>query len=168
MRTPRDWGQPCPHPACAHYNRTTCGNVSALAPSLPHSGTRRLLRCQTCETQCSATRATVFCDLCTAEDNGMMALTMLLVRVDLAGSCCMRGMAAETGLSWRRRAAHQATVIYRHRLRALPVTQGQRDEVWNCLERQHTGETEATAASGPAGADGRQWGWSSFAPRVGG
>ena len=29
MRTPKDWGQPCPNPACTHYRRMQQGNVSA-------------------------------------------------------------------------------------------------------------------------------------------
>ena len=59
--------------------------MSALATSLTPSGTRRLWRCHTGATQFSETRATVFFDLRTAEDTVMMALKMLLVRVDLTG-----------------------------------------------------------------------------------
>ena len=65
MRTPKDWGQPCPNPACAHYSRTTCGNVSAIATSLTQSGKRRIFRCRTCATRFSETRETVFLYLLT-------------------------------------------------------------------------------------------------------
>jgi hypothetical protein len=164
MRTPQDWGQPCPHPACAQDNRTTCGNVSAIATYLTQSGKRRICRCHTCATQFSATRETVFFDLRTAEDKVMMALKMLLVRVDLTGICFVLGGTEETVLAWLRRAARQAEVINRHRLRDLPVTQGQRDEMWNFIERQHACETDATGESLPAGEDGRQWSWISLAP----
>ena len=100
MRTPQDWGQPCPHPACAHKSRRQCGNVSAIATSLTQSGQRRIVRCHTCETRFSATRETVFFDLRTSEEQGMMALKMLLVRVDLAGMCFVLGVTAETVLAW--------------------------------------------------------------------
>ena len=78
MRTPQDWGQPCPNPACAHYSRRQCGNVSAIATYLTQSGKRRIFRCHTCETRFSETRATVFFDLRTSEEKVMMALKMLL------------------------------------------------------------------------------------------
>jgi hypothetical protein len=132
MRTPKDWGQPCSHLACAHAHRTTCGNVRALATYLTPSGKRRLLRCHTCATQFSETRETVFFDLRPAEDTVMMALQMPLVRVDLPGICVVLGVTAETVLAWRRRAAHQADVINRHLLRALPVTQVQLDAMTQC------------------------------------
>lgn len=31
MRTPSDWGQPCPNPECPQYNLLHRGNVKALA-----------------------------------------------------------------------------------------------------------------------------------------
>ena len=42
MRKPKDWGQPCPNPACTHYRRLQQGNVSAIATSLTQSGKRRI------------------------------------------------------------------------------------------------------------------------------
>jgi len=96
MRTPKDWGPPCPNPACVHESRMTCGNVSAIATYLTQSGTRRLFRCRTCETHVAETRETVFCDLRTSAETVMMALTMLLVRGDLAGIRCGRGVTEET------------------------------------------------------------------------
>ena len=85
MRKPKDWGQPCPNPECFHSRRMRQGNVSAIATYLTQSGKRRIFRCHTCETPFSETRETVFFDLRTSEDKVMMALKMLLVRVDLAG-----------------------------------------------------------------------------------
>ncbi len=164
MRTPKDWGQPCPNPACVHSNRMKQGNVSASATDLTQSGKRRLLCCHTCETQLSETRETVFFDLRTAEDKVMMALKMLWVRVDLTGICCVLGVTAETVLAWLKRAAPQADVINRPLLRSLPVTQVQRDERWNFIARKHAGETDATGESLPDGEDGRQGSWISFAP----
>jgi IS1 family transposase/transposase-like protein len=164
MRTPKDWGQPCPNPACVHYNRMKQGNVSAIATYLTQSGKRRIFRCHTCETQFAETRETVFFDLRTAEDKVMMALKMLLVRVDLTGICFVLGVTEETVLAWLKRAADHAEMINRHLLRSLPVTQVQLDEMWNFIERKHAGETDAAGESLPDGADGRQWIWISFAP----
>jgi hypothetical protein len=166
MRKPKDWGQPCPNPECFHYRRMQQGNVSAIATYLTQSGKRRICRCHTCETPFSETRETGFFDLRTSEDKVMMALKMLLVRVDLAGLGFVLGVTEETVLGWLRRAAHQAEEINRHLLRALPVTQVQLDEMWNFIERKHTCETDATGASGPDSADGRQWVWISFAPEL--
>jgi IS1 family transposase len=94
----------------------------------------------------------------------MMALKMLLVRVDLAGIGFVLGVTEETVLAWLRRAAHQAAAINRHLLRDLPVTQVQLDELWNFIERKHAWETDAAGESLPDGEDGRQWVWISFAP----
>ena len=103
MRTPKDWGQPCPNPACVHYNRMQQGNVSALATYLTQSGKRRIFRCHTCELPFSETRETVFFDLRTSEEKVMMALKMLLVRVDLAGIGFVLGVTEETVLAWLKR-----------------------------------------------------------------
>src|SRR5712691_5436536 len=127
-------------------------------------GLGQLAKVLTCETQFSETHETVFFDLRTAEDKVMMALKMLLVRVDLTGICFVLGVTEETVLAWLRRAAHQAEVINRHLLRDLPVTQVQLDEMWNFIERKHACETDATGESLPASEDGRQWIWISFAP----
>jgi transposase-like protein len=164
MRTPKDWGQPCPNPECVHYSRMTGGNVSAIATYLTPRGKRRIFRCHTCETQFSETRETVFCDLRTTEAKVMMALKMLLVRVDLAGLSFVLGVTAETVLAWLRRAAHQAEAINRPLVRNLPVTQVQLDEMWNFIARKPARETDEAGASGPDGEDGRQWSWVSLAP----
>ena len=59
MRQPKDWGHPCPNPACTHYRRIQQGNVSAIATSLTQRGKRRILRCHPCETLFAETRDTV-------------------------------------------------------------------------------------------------------------
>ena len=164
MRPPKEWSQPCPKPACTHYSRMKQGNVSALATSLTPSGTRRRLRCSTCETHFSETRETVFFDLRTAEDTVMMALKMLRVRVDLTGSGFVLGVTEQTVLAGLKRAAEKADEINRHLLRHLAVTQGQLDEMWNCIERKHTQPCAPDGESVPQRADGRQWIGISYAP----
>src|SRR5712691_417024 len=164
MRTPKDWGQPCPNPACTHYRRMQQGNVSAIATYLTQSGKRRIFRCHTCETPFSETRETVFFDLRTSEEKIMMALKMLLVRVDLAGIGFVLGVTEATVLAWLQRAAQQAEAINHHLLQHLPVTQVQLDEMWNFIERKHARETDEAGESLPDGEDGRQWVWVSFAP----
>jgi IS1 family transposase/transposase-like protein len=140
------------------------GNVSAIATYRTQSGKRRIFRCHTCATPFSETRETVFFDLRTSEEKVMMALKMLLVRVDLAGIGFVLGVTEETVLAWLRRAAHQAESINRHLLRDLPVTQVQLDEMWNFIARKHACETDTAGESLPDGTDGRQWVWISFAP----
>jgi len=138
--------------------------VSAIATYLTQSGKRRIFRCHTCETHFSETRATVFFDLRTSEEKVMMALKMLLVRVDLAGIGFVLGVTEATVLAWLRRAAQQAEAINHHLLRHLPVTQVQLDEMWSFIGRKHARETDEAGESLPGGADGRQWVWGSFAP----
>src|SRR5712691_1270287 len=157
MRKPKDCGQPCPNPACTHYRRMQQGNVSAIATYLTQSGKRRIFRCRTCATHFSETRETVFFDLRTSEEKVMMALKMLLVRVDLAGICFVLGVTEETVLVWLRRAAHQAEAINRHLLRALPVTQVQLDEMWEGILKVLICETDTAGESLPDSEDGRQW-----------
>jgi IS1 family transposase/transposase-like protein len=164
MRKPQDWGQPCPNPACTHDRRMQQGNVSAIATYLTQSGKRRIFRCHTCATHFSETRETVFFDLRTSEEKVMMALKMLLVRVDLAGIGFVLGVTEETVLAWLRRAAQQAEAVNQHVLRHLPVTQGQLDEMWNFIARKHARETDEAGESLPDGEDGRQWLWVSLAP----
>src|SRR5882672_1375354 len=164
MRKPKDWGQPCPNPACTHYRRMQQGNVSAIATYLTQSGKRRIFRCHSCELPFSETRETVFFDLRTSEEKVMMALKMLLVRVDLAGIGFVLGVTEATVLAWLKRAAHQAEAINHHLLRHLRVTQVQLDEMWSFIARKHARETDEAGESLPNGEDGRQWVWVSFAP----
>jgi IS1 family transposase len=164
MRKPRAWGQPCPNPECSLYNRMHKGNVSAISTSMTHSGKRRILRCTQCKRCFAETRDTVFFDLRTSEEKVMMALKMLLVRVDLAGIGFVLGVTEATVLAWLRRAAHQAEALNHHLLRHLPVTQVQLDEMGNFIARKHARETDEAGESLPDSQDGRQWIWVSFAP----
>ena len=164
MRKPKDWGQPCPNPECTHYRRLQQGNVSAIATYLTQSGKRRIFRCHTCATHFAETRETVFFDLRTSEEKVMMALKMLLVRVDLAGIGFVLSVTEETVLAWLKRAAYQAEAINQHLLHNLPVTQVQLDELWNFIARKHARETDTAGERLPDGEDGRQWVWISFAP----
>jgi IS1 family transposase len=140
------------------------GNVSAISTYMTESGKRRIFRCQRWETTFSETRDTVFFDLRTAEEKVMLALKMLLVRVDLSGISFVLGVYEETVLAWLMRAAAKAHEINKHLLRDLPVTQVQLDEMWNFIERKHARETDEAGESLPAGEDERQWVWVSFAP----
>src|SRR4029434_1758799 len=164
MRTPKAWGQPCPNPDCAYAQLINRGNIRAISTYLTQSGKRRIFQCTKCGTPFSETRDTVFCVHSTSEDKVMMALKMLLVRVDLAGISFVLGVTEETVLAWLRRAAHQAEAINRHLWQTLPVTQVQLDEMWNFVARKHARETDEAGESGPDGEDGRQWIWVSFAP----
>src|SRR6266700_8385539 len=164
MRRPRDWGHPCPNAECPLFKRMDRGNVSAISTYMTESGKRRIFRCQRCETTFSETRDTVFFDLRTSEEKVLMALKMLLVRVDLSGISFVLGVTEETVLAWLRRPAHQAEAINHHLLRALPVTQVQLDEMWNFIARKHACETDAAGESLPDGEEGRQWVWISCAP----
>jgi IS1 family transposase len=112
------------------------------------------------------TRATVFFALRPSEEQVLMALKRLLVRGDLAGIGFVLGVTEATVLSWLQRAAQQAEVITRPLLRALPVTQVQRDEMGHFIARKHTGETDPTGESVPNGAEGRQGVWISVAPEL--
>ena len=164
MRQPKDWGQPCPNPACTHARRMQQGNVRAIATYRTHSGTRRILCCHTGATSFAETRATVFCALRTSEEQVMMALTMRLGRGDLAGIDFGLGVTAETVVARLRRAAQQAEASNQHLLRTRPVTQVQRDERGNGIGRKHAQETDAAGASVPNGEDGRQGVWVRLAP----
>jgi IS1 family transposase len=138
--------------------------VSAIATYLTQSGKRRIFRCHACATHFAETRETVFVDLRTSEEKVMMALKMLLVRVDLAGIGFVLGVTEETVLAWLQRAAQQAEAINYHLLRHLPVTQVQLDEMWTFIGRKHARETDEAGESLPDGEEGRQWVWVSFAP----
>jgi len=164
MRKPRDWGQPCPNRECPQYSLLNRGNVKALSTYLTHSGKRRIFQCTGCGTTFSETRDTVFFDLRTPEEKVMMALKMLLVKVDLAGISFVLGVTEETTLEWLRRAARQAAVINAQLLRELPVTQVQLDEMWTFVTRKHAKTAACDGESLDTSADGRQWIWVSYAP----
>jgi IS1 family transposase/transposase-like protein len=164
MRKPKDWGQPCPNPDCSHYRLMNRGNISAISTYLTQSGKRRIFRCNQCEHPFSETRDTVFFDLRTPEDKVMMALKMLLVKVGLTDIGFVLGVTEETVLMWLERAAQKAHEMNAHRLRDLPVTEVQLDEMWSFIKRKHAQQAEAAGESPDRSEDGRQWVWISFAP----
>jgi IS1 family transposase/transposase-like protein len=164
MRTPKAWGQPCPNPDCAYAQMINRGNIRAISTYLTQSGKRRIFQCTKCGPPFSETRDTVFFDLKTPEEKVMMALKMLLVKVDLAGISFVLGVTEETVLAWLQRAAHKAEEINAHLLRALPVTQVQLDEMWSFIKRKHTAQAGPDGESTALSEDGRPWVWISFAP----
>lgn len=164
MRTAKDWGQPCPNPDCSYHNLMHTGNVCCIATYLTQSGKRRIFRCKHCQKRFSETRDTVFFDLRTPEEKVMMALKMLLVRVDLSGIAFVLEVTEETILEWLNRAAHKAKQINAHLLRELCVTEVQLDEMWNFIERKHSKEAGSDKESPKDSQDGRQWIWISYAP----
>src|SRR5215475_4204186 len=121
MRKRKEWGQPCPNPDCAHSGLIHRGNMRAISTSMTQSGKRRLFRCSQCERPFSETRDTVFFDLRSPEEQVLMALKMLLVKVALSDIGFVLGVTEETVLEWLRRAAQQAHAINAHLLRDLPV-----------------------------------------------
>jgi transposase-like protein/IS1 family transposase len=165
MHKPKNWGQPCPNPDCSHYRLMNRGNISAISTYLTQSGKRRIFRCSACETAFSETRDTVFFDLRTPEDQVMMALKMLLVRVSLSDISFVLGVTEETILVWLERAAQKADEINAHLLRDLPVTQVQLDELWSFIRRKRAQQADSDGESPELSADGRQWVWLSFAPQ---
>ena len=165
MRTAKDWGQPCPNPRCSHYNRMHQGNIRSIATYQTQSGKRRVFCCGECQTRFSETRDTVFFDLRTSEERVMLALKMLLVRVDLSSIAFVLDISEESVLEWLRRAAKKAEQINAHLLRELPVTQVQLDEMWNFIARKHSKESDAKKESTQQSEDGRQWVWVSYAPQ---
>jgi hypothetical protein len=61
------------------------GNVSAVDLYLTQSGKQRIVRCRTGATHFAESRKTVLFDYRTSEEEVMIALKMLLGRIDLAG-----------------------------------------------------------------------------------
>lgn len=164
MRKPKAWNQPCPNQNCEHYQLMNRGNISSIATYLTASGRRRIFHCETCEQNFSETRDTVFFDLRTPEEQIILALKMLLVRVDLSNISFVLGVTEETVLEWLRRAAQHAEKINQHLLRELPITQVQLDELWNFIARKHSAHDTPQGESQPESRDGRQWVWLSYAP----
>jgi hypothetical protein len=66
----------------------------------------------------------------------MMTLKMLLVGVDFAGISFALGVTEETVLTWCARATQKSVEVKGRRLRALPATQVQLDELWNFTARK--------------------------------
>jgi IS1 family transposase len=140
------------------------GNIRCVATYQTKSGKRRIFCCRECQGRFSETRDTVFFDLRTPEEKVMLALKMLLVRVDLSSITFVLDVTEESVLEWLKRAAKKAEQINVHLLRDLPVTQVQLDEMWNFIERKHSREASSSKESTQDAKDGRQWIWISYAP----
>ncbi len=164
MRKAQDWGQCCPNPDCSHYSLMKRGNVSSIASYMTESGKRRIFRCNKCEQSFSETRDTVFFDLKTTEEKVMMALKMILVKVDLAGISFVLGVTEETALQWLSRAAEKAAEINAALMKELSVTEVQLDEMWSFIRRKHSEDIDDYGEGTPESEDGRQWIWLSYAP----
>jgi hypothetical protein len=96
----------------------------------------------------------------------MLALTMLLVQVSLTGMAGVLGGTDATVLEWRERAAQQVQESNEHRLRELPGTQGQRDERWHGIDRQHSRQADTAGERPDLAEEGRPWIGIGFAPEV--
>lgn len=164
MRKARDWGHPCPNPACSHYKLINRGNVSAIATYDTQSGKRRIFQCKICGESFSETRQTVFFDLRVPEEKVIIVLKLLLCSVSLANIVFVMGVTEETILEWLRRAAEKAAEINEYLMRELKVTQVQLDEMWNFIARKHAVDATPEGESGPEQTEGRQWIWVSYAP----
>lgn len=94
----------------------------------------------------------------------MMALKMLLVRVELTAIYFVLGVTEETLLEWLGRAAAKAQAINQHLLREVCVTHVQLDEMWNLIARKCRHRASANGENLPESEDGRQWVWLNYAP----
>jgi transposase-like protein len=140
------------------------GNISSIASYATQSGKRRIFKCSRCGETFSETRDTVFFDLRTEEEKVMMALKMLLVRVELTAIYFVLGVTEQTLLEGLRRAAAKAQEINEHLLREVRVTHVQLDEMWNFIACKCSSRASANGESLPESEDGRQWIWLSYAP----
>jgi IS1 family transposase/transposase-like protein len=164
VRKAKNWGQPCPNPACSHYKLMNRGNVRSIATYPTQSGQRRVFDCTLCGEQFSETRQTVFFGLRTPEETVILVLKLLLCKVELSSIRFALGVTEETIVEWLRRAAEKAAEITEHLLRELPVTQVQLDELWSFIARKQATQAASDGESTDESTDGRQWVWVSFAP----
>jgi IS1 family transposase/transposase-like protein len=165
MRKAQEWEEYCPNPDCQYYREMKRGNISSIATYMTQSGKRRIFKCSECKGSFSETRDTVFNDLRTPEEKVMMALKMLLVRVELSAISFVLGVVEATVLQWLRRAAEKAEEINGVLMRDLPITQVQLDEMWSFIRRKHSKDRDDDGESLQESEDGRQWIWLSYAPQ---
>ena len=163
MRKAKNWGQPCPNPACDHYKLMNRGNVKSVATYETQSGKRRIFQCNECRTQFSETRDTVLFDLRTPEEKIIIVLKLLLCKVELTSISFALGVTEETIVAWLARAAEKAAEVNQQMLREVTVTEVQLDELWSFVRRKKGQEAEANGESPDESVDGRQWVWVSFA-----
>lgn len=164
MKKAKNWNQPCPNIKCDFYGQLNKGNIISQSTYLTQSGKRRIFHCNSCETNFSETRDTVFFDLRTPEDKVMMALKMILVKVGLSGISFVLEVKEETILDWLGRAANKSAEINMALLKDLPVTEVQLDEMWSFVKRKVSKNATDNNESPQEAEDGRQWIWVSYAP----
>jgi IS1 family transposase/transposase-like protein len=164
MKKPQNWGQSCPNANCNDYGRNSQGNICSIASYLTQSGKRRIFRCKTCGTMFSETRDTVFYDLRTSEEKVMMALKMILVKVELSGISFVLGVKEETVLEWLKKASKKAKEINEALMKELSVTEVQLDEMWSYVLRKKSLLSVSDIESPDGAEDGRQWIWIGYAP----
>jgi len=163
MRKSKNWEQSCPNSNCSYYRRINRGNIRSVCTYMTKSGKRRIFQCNICQKSFAETRDTVFFGLKTPEEKVMMALKMILVKVDLSSISFVLDVKEETVLEWLKIASEKAEEINEHLMKEIKVTQVQFDEMWNFIERKHSIESEADRESKELSEDGRQWIWVSFA-----
>jgi IS1 family transposase/transposase-like protein len=164
MKKPKNWGHPCPNKNCEHHGQLNKDNIISQSTYMTQSGKRRIFHCNSCETNFSETRDTVFFDLRTPEDKVMMALKMILVKVGLSDISFVLDVKEETLLDWLCRAANKAKEINKALLKDLPVTEVQLDEMWSFVKRKVSKKATDENESPQEAEDGRQWIWVSYAP----
>ncbi|NWH05347.1 hypothetical protein [Desulfobacter latus] len=171
MRRASNWNQPCPNKNCMRYGQINQGNIISISTYITKSGKRHIFRCNTCNEAFSETRDTAFFDLKTEEEKVIMALKMILVKVDITGIAFVLGVKEDTILFWLDRAYKKANEINQALLKELPVTRVELDEMWSFVRRKtNNGEEEDPVYSenGSSEAEesdeGQQWTWISFAP----
>lgn len=168
MKQASDWNQPCPNKKCARYGHVNQGNIISISTYMTKSGKRHIFRCNTCNENFSETRDTVFFDLKTEEEKVMMALKMILVKVDITGIAFVLDIKEDTILFWLDRAYKKANEINEILLNELPVTRVELDEMWSFVRRKtNNGEEEnldPTEDGSSEPKEGQQWTWISFAP----
>jgi len=106
----------------------------------------------------------VFFDLRTDENTVLLALKLLLCKVELMSISFVLGVSESSVLAWLQRAAAKAEEINAHLLREVKVTQVQLDEIWSFVERKVAQQRTADGESSDESSDCRQWVWVSFAP----
>jgi IS1 family transposase/transposase-like protein len=164
MKKAQNWNQPCPNKNCECFGRVNKGNISSIARYQTKSGKRRVFHCSCCGTSFSETRDTVFFDLRTPEEKVIMALKMILVRVNLSDISFVLGIKEETVLKWLDRASKKAEEINKVLLKDIEATEVQLDEMWSFVRRKISEKAGNDIESPQEAQDGRQWVWISYAP----
>jgi hypothetical protein len=125
------------------YGQINQGNIISISTYITKSGKWHIFRCNTCNEAFSETRDTAFFDLKTEEKKVIMALKMILVKVDITGIAFVLDVKEDTVLFWLDRAYKKANEINQALLKELPVTRVELDEMWSFVRRKtNNGEEE--------------------------